>query len=639
VAAEPEATAELARVCAYLPLALRIAAANLTDHPHRSIGRHVTELLAGDRLAALEVEGDEQAAVRIAFGLSYSTLPASSRRLFRLLGLVPGPDVTPDAAAALAGTTSQQAAQVLDRLAGTHLITQHGPGRFAFHDLLRLYAAERAQGEDSEQERDAAAGRLFDWYLYTVDNAARLLYPEKLRLPLPAAGSRPAATEFGDHTEALAWLDAERPNLLAAIRHAGAAGPRPAAWLLADALRGYFWLRMSTVEWLAAAHAGLAAAEADDELRAQAVAQLSLADAYLHQSRYQQAVEHFTRALTLSGQTGWLAGQATVLCNLGLVYWQSGRLPEAADHLSQALVIARQTGQIASQAVVLGNLGIVCSESGRLRAAADHLTQALALDKKLESRYGLAIALTNLGETFQMLGQLDHALDHLTQALALQREIGNRSAEADTLRILAAVHRDAGDHAQAVEFAGSALALARDTGDRRVEADALNSVAATHHRLGRHREAIEGHQRALDLARELETRYPEVVALIGLAASERTEQPEQALAHAHQAAALACRTGYRMLEGQAATTLADIQLTLGAAGEAVEQAEQALAIHRETGHRVGQVRALVVLGDALRHTQGTPAALPVWRQALTLAGDIGAAEAGHIRTLIDAHAV
>ena len=261
---------------------------------------------------------------------------------------------------------------------------------------------------------------------------------------------------------------------------------------------------------------GLAAAEADDDLRAQAVTQLSLADAYLRQSRYQHAVDHFTRALTLSGETGWLEGQATVLCNLGLVYWQSGRLPEAVDHLSKALVIARQTGQIASQAVVLGNLGVVYSESGRLRAAADHLTRALALNRKL----GSATASPSRSPTSARPTRSRAARPRrrTRQTLSLHREIGNRSAEADTLRILAAVHREPATTPGPSTSPAPPCLLARDIGDRRVEADALNALASVQlHRARAAPRKPETHGQAVELARSgPRACYPEVVTLVGL---------------------------------------------------------------------------------------------------------------------------
>jgi hypothetical protein len=234
VAAEAAATAELAQMCGLLPLALRIAAANLLDQPGRGIADYVTELSETRRLAGLAVDGDPDATVRTAFDTSYAVLEPDDRRMFRLLGLVPGPEVTAPAAAALADVPLRRAAQLLDRLAGAHLLEPRTPGRFGFHDLLRLYARQGTQQEDEAKVRQEASERLLAWYLHGADGATQLLYPTVVRLPLPAASSHLPVPTFDDRAQALAWLDAERPNLVAAVQHAADHGPRPSAWLLAD---------------------------------------------------------------------------------------------------------------------------------------------------------------------------------------------------------------------------------------------------------------------------------------------------------------------------------------------------------------------------------------------------------------------
>jgi len=199
--AEPQAVAEVARLCGYWPLALRIAAANQTTHPCRTVtdyaGRLRRDRLAAayqttdpcrtvtdyagrlrrDRLAALEVNGDPQVAVRAAFDLSYARLPDDTRRLFRLLSLVPGPDVTPAAAGALAGLAPGPTAGLLDELVRAHLVGEPAAGRYALHDLIRIYAAGRTEAEDGAADRAAAVDRLYAHYLQAVDAAATTLYP------------------------------------------------------------------------------------------------------------------------------------------------------------------------------------------------------------------------------------------------------------------------------------------------------------------------------------------------------------------------------------------------------------------------------------------------------------------------------
>ena len=160
IAAEPEAVEELVELCARLPLALRIAAAHLLGRPSRSIGTFVTTLRAGDRLGSLAVPGDPDTAVRAAFDLSYTALEPLPRRVFRLMGKMPGPDLTSDAVAALADLDLTETERCLDAITAAHLVDEHQPGRYTFHDLLRLYAGERAELEESTADLALAVERL-----------------------------------------------------------------------------------------------------------------------------------------------------------------------------------------------------------------------------------------------------------------------------------------------------------------------------------------------------------------------------------------------------------------------------------------------------------------------------------------------
>jgi tetratricopeptide (TPR) repeat protein len=284
VAAEATAAAELARMCGWLPLALRIAAANLLDQPARGIGDYLAELTETSRLAGLAVDGDPDAAVRAAFDTSYAVLDPDDRRLFRLLGLVPGPEVTAPAAAALAAVPLRRAAQLLDRLASAHLLEPRDPGRFAFHDLLRLYARGRSEVEDSEQERQAALGRLLGWYLHGAAAATQLLYPTMVRLPLPLGQLDRAV----DHANAALVIQ----------REVGDRGGE------ADTLRTLAGIDRDT-------------------------------------GRLGPAFELATTAAALAGDTGERRLQADALNTLASVHLQRGSLPQAQDSYRQALELAR----------------------------------------------------------------------------------------------------------------------------------------------------------------------------------------------------------------------------------------------------------------------------------------------------------
>ncbi|WP_271217314.1 BTAD domain-containing putative transcriptional regulator [Streptosporangium carneum] len=589
--AEPSAALDLATLCGHLPLALRIAAANLLGSRHRTVAEYAEELRAGNRLSALEVPGDPESAVRAAFRLSYTAMPDPARRLFRLLGTVTGPDVTIAAAAALTGAAQAGAAELMGVLTAAHLVDEHAPGRFAQHDLLRLCAAEYARAEETEEDRLAALTRLHRHYLATADVAARLLYPQFMRLELPPAEVTPSPSRFDDHEAASAWLDAEAQNLVAAVTSTAANGPHELAWLIADTLRGYFFMRHSAVDWATAAQAGLAAAEAAGERRAQAVLQLSLAGLHGFQGRHRQAIRRYTLALELAESVGWHEGQTAVLGNLGATHADLGMLAQAGDYLTRALELNVKVGSEERQAVNLGNLGCVYLEMGRLRQAADCLDRSLAVCRRLGHRGGEANNLAVLGEVKHFMGLLDAAHDDLVAALALHRQVGNRGNEADTMRNLAAVHRDAGRLGEALDLAKDALAAAWQTGHRRLVADALNTLGTVCQHVGDVTSAVEHQQEALSTARAAGNRYPEMKALLGLAAcSNALGEYGAAVRQADLALAIAVGAGYRMHEGQALTARAQARYGLHDLEGAGRDAGLALDAHRETGHAPGEAR-------------------------------------------------
>jgi DNA-binding SARP family transcriptional activator/tetratricopeptide (TPR) repeat protein len=557
-AADPGSVAELARLCAHLPLALRIAAANLAAG-RTGLAGYLAQLRAG-RLDRLSVAGGGQAAVRATFDLSYAALADPARRLFRLLGCVPGVELTVPAAAALAGADPLAAGRALDELAAAHLLSELAPGRFGTHDLLRDYAAGLAGGMPAG-DREAARAALTGWYLAGAGAAASRIHPDRLRLP--GAGDRldrPSAAgvspEWDQPAQAVAWLDAERGNLVLLARHAADHGPAPAAWQLASTLRAYLAQGGHAAELRAIARAGLAAAEPAGDLTGQAAARLSLGTGQLAQQRYPAAIEQFQQAAGLAGAAGWDEGAAVALTNLATAYQGAGRRAEAAEQYAAALALHERLGRPDRQAAVLCNLGNTRWELGELDRAADHLTRALELFRVHGSRAWQAIALNNLGIVRLEQGRPDTSLAHLTEALAINQEIGNRVSEAGTIRALADVHRDAGRTGPALELAETAVQLARELQHRALEAAALNSLAAVHRRDGRPDRAQAPDRDALALVRRTAQPHLEAQIQLSLAATYRAlDQPDLASSHAGQALTIARTHDYRWLARQAASAL------------------------------------------------------------------------------------
>ncbi|MGH3680014.1 MAG: BTAD domain-containing putative transcriptional regulator [Natronosporangium sp.] len=623
VQAEPAEVASLAEVCGYLPLALRVAAASLADR--RPIADLVARLTHGDRLAQLTADDDQASAVRATFDLSYRRLPVAERRLFRLLGLLPGPDVTPSAAAALVRRPVVEASTMLGRLAGAHLLDEHVPGRYALHDLLRQYASQLAVTEESGDQREVAQSGVYSWYLQCCDRAAGLLYPQMLRLPTPPADSSLPPAEFDGAEAAMAWLEAERSNLVAAIESAAEQGPRQFAWLLADSLRGYFWYVRHRVDWLTVALAGWSAAAQEGGPQAQTAAGLGLGTACNTMADYARAISHLLPALKAGQRADWPAGHAAVLGNLGIAYWSLGRLSEAEAHCEQALAVGRAGSATSGELNHSLNLGLIRQELGQLERAHACTSHALLLARQLEYRLSEAVALLNLGGIDHERGRLDLAYAHYATALSIVREIGDRHGEAVAIAGLASVDTDRGRWASSHDHAVTAATLLAGIGDRPSEAAARNTLGTIHLRSGEPRRAADQHRRALDLAREIGARRPEVMALLGLAAAAEAEgDGAEASSHAQLALDLARTTGYAVPEGQALTVLSRLRHAGGDLVAADRTAQQALEIHRKTGHRLGEASTLVVLGHLRRAAGGVAEADADHRAARELFTEIGA---------------
>jgi DNA-binding SARP family transcriptional activator/tetratricopeptide (TPR) repeat protein len=558
--AEHESTMELVRICVFLPLALRIAAATLAWQPTLPITAFVAQL-RHDTLRTLSIEDDPEVGITAAFDASYRFLPEPARRLFRLLSLAPGAEITAPVAAALSDVDIVAATALLDRLGRAHLLDQPAPGRYAWHDLLRAYAGQRCLDEDPPATRDAAGQRLYDWYLSTVDDAADLLYPHMLRLPrAPArvAGSGPG--QFADHAAALRWLDDERRNLVAAVRACLDANRelRAAGYLIADAMRGYFHLRRFASDWLVVAEAALSAAEVAGDIRALAAARHSLGTAYRCLGDLAGAREHYSEGLRHCRDGAWPEAEATALANLGIVDQGRGRLADAVESLTQALAIDRRTGRRAGVANNLSNLASVYADQGRLDEAATHFAEALELNRESGSRHGQALALTGLGRAYQESGRPGDAVAVLAEAMRHCTEVGDRDGEATVHLGLAAVQRDLGHTTKAVEHARAALAMARDGGDPRTEAGALTILADCEVTTDAGRREAAGHYaRAYDLAWQATIPRTQIEALIGLADCDlRGGDVTGAARRARSALHRARWSGYRRLEVSAGALLA-----------------------------------------------------------------------------------
>ncbi|OXM51705.1 AfsR/SARP family transcriptional regulator [Amycolatopsis alba] len=554
VAAEAVAAAELARLCGHLPLALRIAAANLGASGEPEIAELARELAGGDPLAELTVDGAEESAVTTAFGVSYRALPEEHRLLFRRLALVPGQTFTAPAAQALTGAPHSKANQQLKALAAAHLVERYTPGRYRFHDLLRSFAAGRTWAEDTKSERDIAERRLFANYLTTADAAGRVLIPHFLRLPREEPEERP----FGDTEEALAWLDAEWPNLAAAVEHSAEHGPPEFSWHLADALRAFFHQRGHHAEWIDTASTALKAARRSGAGQAQAAMHLSIALACVNSGRYDEAREHLTSALRGDLLDGWDAGRAAVLNNLSAVHQRLGDPQEAIRCGLESLRLCEELN-LPGISMALANLGFPYWQTGQLDEALANFTRALTVAEQDGARFSVAVLLVDLGNVHRDLGLPDDAYDFYTRALAANRELGYTYGEATALsgRAVLESRRDPGEQNRADAL--EAVELTRKIGDRGTEAWTLVGLGEVCLRLGLPEEAAEQHRLALSIARTTSFFWCEAAARTGLAETLRTlGKLTEARTHGELALELAARSGYRLVEERAKLILDEL---------------------------------------------------------------------------------
>ena len=499
---EPAAIEELARLCANLPLALRIAAANLANRP--GVANYVARLRDGNRLDALVVDGDDEAAVHAAFDLSYHALKPAARQLFRLLGLIPGPDFTAEAAAAVASLRLDESQRLLDRLAAANLVQQHSPGRYHLHDLLRLYAEQRTDVEENPGSKVIARSNLAAYYHQASAAASNKLSPGSVRLPVPGAGFVVTTPLFADHFEALAWLDAERANLIAAVAQAEETGPLPAAWGLADALHRYFRGHRHGDEGLRTARIGLTAALRSGDRRAEAVMRQTLGALAWDLSDYDEAADQLTLALAYYREMGPDDALIEALTDLGGVHGERGDLARAGECFEKALHVTNAVYSPVGRATTLFKLGVLRGALGDEDEAVSLMSRALTAYRALGRRYDEASCLSNLGQSYAELGHYDKALACLHESLDLRTELGTLDGRSNLLNNIATVHLETGDVAQAEEYANTALAQARETGARRAEANALGSLAGVADRRGDHELAARHLDHALRIAQEVD---------------------------------------------------------------------------------------------------------------------------------------
>jgi DNA-binding SARP family transcriptional activator/tetratricopeptide (TPR) repeat protein len=432
-AAEPEAADEIIFSCARLPLALGIAVGRAAGRPKRPLTEVAAELRdARGRLDALEA-GDAVTNVRAVLSWSYDQLSEPAARMFRLLGVHPGPDISLSAAASLAGLARADAGTALRELGRTHMVAEYLPARFTFHDLLRAYAADQAERHDPAAERRAAVHRVLDHYLHTAMAASHRFSPFRspLQLASPQPGVLPA--DVADKEQAMAWFDAEVPVLLALIAFADTGGFDTHAWQIPWTLGPFFNRRGRWQDYIATQQTALAAAGRLGDTLALAHAHHLLGHVQSQVGDYEEADPNFRRALDLFRELGDRPNEAVVLNGLAGMLEKQERYPEALAVALDALRMLKAVGHWWTQATLENGVGWLYAHLGQYDRALTHCQRALALHRDSGHRGGTADTLDSLAYVHLHLGDIAQAKAHYAKAIEAYREIGSPFGEGNSL--------------------------------------------------------------------------------------------------------------------------------------------------------------------------------------------------------------
>jgi DNA-binding SARP family transcriptional activator/Tfp pilus assembly protein PilF len=577
ISGQEAAADELVGLCGLMPLAVRIAAAQLRHQPALTV-RGLIEQLRGEsqRLTRLR---DEDRDLTSVFESSYRGLAEPEARLFRLLGLMPGPDFDAYAAAHLDGCALREAERRLDWLLDQNLLVQQAPGRFRIHDLLRSYA--RSLDTPAEEER-TAVDRVLDYYERTALAAGEELARRHSPRAVVGQAQREPVRAVADYASAVAWLHAERAVLLAALEQHGTEPRRRISQMAALAtFMSYEVPKRRQIAWHQAA---VEQARGFGRPDWEAEALLNLAHVYRTDGGFDLAAELLRRALDCYRTLGDRLGEANAQCELGRVRHLTGDYAAAAAQQQRALELYRELGDRLGEADALHELGRINTLSGGHAVAEDYAQQALALFDELGKPMGVAQVRVVLANLRRRSGAYDESAGLLERSIATFREAGDRQSESNALWTLGQIRLAQGDYDAAADLMERTLAHTREVGTRHGTGSALGVLGTV--RLARGEYAA-----ADDLLREAMAIFQAIGHRTGVATAQ------------FHLARTARRTGDR----DGAQSLLDA----------------AISVFEQTGDQMALCGAWSERGAQLLDDQNPEAALDWYRRALHAAGALG----------------
>ena len=457
---DPDATDAVVESCAGLPLAIRIAASRLATRPGWTTGQ-LSELLGSEHQRLEELAADDMA-VRATFEISYLALPSGQpdpARAFRLFGLAGMCTLPLPALAAMCGEAVADTARSVAALLDGHLLESPAPGRLGVHDLLRLYATERAATDETDNSRREALRRLLTWYQHALNACVRELGNAKVLAPLEPRPASVPEPGIGNRAEAVRWLRAEQANLAETVAIAFRRGLYDVCWQLAWSLRYYF-------DWY---------------------------------GRWGESVLVLATGLNAAEAAGDKTAVAGLLNGLGTARWKLGQFDSATECYERGLAIRRELGDARGAATILSNLGLVDSDAGRMTSAIARFTEALSLNRELEYPFGEAQNLNNLGFAYEKSGRPDEALQHYQQGLEIRVEHCSPNDQAASLHSIGALLITMGRVRDGMDYLGRGLRICQDNQAPYGEGLTLTSIGDGHQALGNHAEAVAAWRRAHEI--------------------------------------------------------------------------------------------------------------------------------------------
>jgi tetratricopeptide (TPR) repeat protein/transcriptional regulator with XRE-family HTH domain len=591
---EVPAVGKIVELCGYLPLAIGMMAGRLRHHPTWSVSDLAAELAsARDRL---EVMRTEDVSVAAAFDLSYQSLSADQQRLFRRLALHGGTEIDGYVAAALDDTDLGPARRGLEALYDRYLISEHAPGRYRLHDLMREHARGLVAA-DPGAETDAAVGRVMVYYLAAA-RAADVHLSRRGSEEQGLAGAGVAAVPlFASRDDATDWMERERLNLDAVIM-AAIERDRPALAIeLPAAMHAFLRFKGHWDHALRLHKLALDAAIRLGDERAEAQALTNLGDTEMAARDYPAAATSLSKAVQVCRNLSYRSGEAAALTQLGAALYLTGDNQTAAEHLGRALDLNVELGDGPGQALALSRLGSVQIVTGNYPAAVSGLTRAHELYQLLGDRLGEAYALTDLGAAREATGRYQEATADLRLALDIYIEVGDRLGEANALLDLGIVQQATGEHAAAIIGLTRALELYQELDDRLGRANVLHQLGAVQQATGEIDAAGARQREALELYRLLRDRSGEADSLVQLGEiALGAGQAGEATAFFEEAHAIAAEAGSSLGQARALDGMGRCALATGAGAVGLAALSQALAIYRRIGSPRGTAVAEIIDG-------------------------------------------